>query len=111
MALKALMLRKKITDAKKELEAARANDEAFITREAELEKSISEVTTEEERDAVSEAIDQFEAEKKDHEEKKADLERQVADLEAELQEEEKEPDVPAKEEKESWQIRPFLRVW
>lgn len=95
MALKTLMLRKRITDAKKELEALCAKDEELVTREAELEVSISEVNTEEERDAVSEAIDQFEAEKKDHEEKKADLERQVADLEAELQEEEKEQDIPA----------------
>lgn len=103
MALKTLMLRKRLTDAKKELETVRANDEAFITREAELETSISEVNTEEERDAVSEAIDSFEAEKTEHEEKKADLERQVADLEAELQEEEKEQDVPqapAEERKE-----------
>lgn len=103
MALKTLMLRKRLTDAKKELEAVRANDEEFVTREAELETSISEVNTEEERDAVSEAIDSFEAEKTEHEEKKADLERQVADLEAELQEEEKEQDVPqapAEERKE-----------
>lgn len=103
MALKTLMLRKRLTDAKKELEAVRANDEAFVTREAELETSISEVNTEEERDAVSEAIDSFEAEKTEHEDKKADLERQVADLEAELQEEEKEQDVPqapAEERKE-----------
>lgn len=100
MALKTLMLRKRINDAKKELEALNAKDEALVAREAELEISISEVNTEEERDAVSEAIDEFEAEKKDHEEKKADLERQVADLEAELQEEEKEQDVPEEPAKE-----------
>lgn len=90
MALKALMLRKRLTDAKKALEELRALDESFVTREAELETSISEVNTEEERDAVSAAIDEFEADKQAHEDKKADLERQVADLEAELQEEEKE---------------------
>lgn len=100
MALKTLMLRKRINDAKKELEALNAKDEALVAREAELEISISEVNTEEERDAVSEAIDEFEAEKKDHEEKKADLERQVADLEAELQEEEKEQDIPEEPAKE-----------
>ena len=95
MALKALMLRKRINDANKALDELRAKEETFVTREAELEASISEVNTEEERDAVSAAIDEFEAEKKDHEEKKADLERQVADLEAELQEEEKEPEPAA----------------
>ena len=101
MALKALMLRKRLTDAEKALEELRAKDETFVTRETELEASISEVNTEEERDAVSAAIEEFEAEKKDHEEKKADLERQVADLEAELQEEEKEAEPaedPAPEE-------------
>ena len=103
MALKALMLRKRLNDANKELEEIRSQDESFVTREAELEASISEVNTEEERDAVSAAIEEFEAEKKDHEDKKADLERQVADLEAELQEEEKEhepEEVPAEEPKE-----------
>ncbi len=90
MALKALMLRKRLNDAKNALEELRSQNESFVTREAELEASISEVNTDEERDAVSAAIDEFEAERKDHEEKKADLERQVADLEAELQEEEKE---------------------
>lgn len=95
MALKALMLRKRINDANKALDELRAKEETFVTREAELEASISEVNTEEERDAVSAAIDEFEAEKKDHEDKKADLERQVADLEAELQEEEKEPEPAA----------------
>lgn len=96
MALKALMLRKRLNDANKELEGLRALDESFVTREAELEASISEVNTEEERDAVSAAIDEFESDKQSHEEKKADLERQVADLEAELQgEEEKQEETPA----------------
>lgn len=99
MALKALMLRKRITDAKKSLEDLRAKDEEFIKREAELEVSISEVSTEEEREAVSEAIDQFDAEKKEHEDAKASLERQVADLEAELQAEEQEQEVPETEER------------
>lgn len=110
MALKTLLLRKQITDAKKELETLRAKDEDFVTREAELETSISEVNTEEERDAVSEAIDAFEAERTAHEDKKADLERQVAELEAELQNEEAEQDVPEtpaeeRKEKETMEIR------
>ena len=93
MALKTLMLRKNLTDMKKALEDLRSNEESFLVREKELEQSISEVTTQEERDAVSEAIDAFDAEKKEYEGKKADLERQVADLEkelADLEEEQKE---------------------
>ena len=51
MALKSLMLRKKIEDKKKELEAVKAAGD-FETREAELEKSIEEAETDEEKDAV-----------------------------------------------------------
>ena len=100
MALKALMLRKKINDATKALEALRAKDADFVTRETELEKSIDEASTDEERSAVEEAIEGFEAEKAEHEEQKAGLERKISDLEADLAEEEKqqETEPPAEEE-------------
>ena len=55
MALKALMLRKKIDDKKKELEALRASNN-FEQREAELAKAIEEATTEEEKAAVEEEV-------------------------------------------------------
>lgn len=90
MALKALMLRKKITDKKKILEALRAKDEEFMTREAELEKSITEAETDEEHAAVEEAVDAYEAEKKDHEDKEQALEAEIAGLETELAETEAE---------------------
>lgn len=90
MALKALMLRKKLNDAKKALEALRAKDAEFEKREKEIEASIEEAEAEEERAAVEEAVESFEAEKKQHEDEKAGLERQITDLEKDLQEEEKE---------------------
>ena len=40
MALRALMLRKKLTTKQKELEALRAKSETLQTREAELEQAI-----------------------------------------------------------------------
>ena len=43
MALKALLLRKKIDDQKKALELLRKKDSEFEAREAELAKSIEEV--------------------------------------------------------------------
>ena len=89
MALKALMIRKRLNDAQKELNALREKDVEFVTREAELEASIEEATTEEERAAVEEAIDGFEAEKAAHEEAKGDLERRIGELENELAEEER----------------------
>lgn len=90
MALKALMLRKKLNDARKALEALRAKDAEFEKREKEIEASIEEAEAEEERAAVEEAVESFEAEKKQHEDEKAGLERQITDLEKDLQEEEKE---------------------
>lgn len=88
MALKVLMLRKKLNDANKALDALRAKDAEFQTREADLEKSIEEAGTDEERSAVEEAIDSFDAEKQEHEEEKGKLERQIEDLEKELGKEE-----------------------
>ena len=88
MALKALMLRKKLNDAKKALNALRAKDADFDTREAELEKSIEEAQTDEERSAVDEAIEGFESEKADHAAQKDDLERQIEELEKDLAAEE-----------------------
>lgn len=99
MALKVLMLRKKINTKTKELEALRAKDAEFETREAELETSINEAETEEERSAVDEAIDAFNTEKKEHEDGKAELERTIADLEEELAAEEAAQDTTPPAEK------------
>ena len=88
MALKALMLRKRLNDARKQLDALRSRDAEFETREADLEKSIEEVTADEERTAVEEAITAYETEKAAHEESKSELERTIKDLEEELAAEE-----------------------
>lgn len=80
--LKALMLRKQITDAKAELDAISGKD--YAARESEIAKSIDEVTTPAEREAVEAAIEAFETEKRDDEKKAAELKDSIADLEAEL---------------------------
>ena len=104
MALKALMLRKKIDAANKALAELRAKDESFATREAELTKAIEEAAAEtasdEERAAVEEEVDSFEAEKKEHEEKAANLEAQIRELEEALQEEERAQDTDKKPEED-----------
>lgn len=84
MAMKALMLRKKIDLKKKEQEALRAHGEELEKREAELTKAIDEVETEEEQGTVEEAVGQFEREKAEHEEKVKELDTQVRELEKEL---------------------------
>ena len=95
MALRVLMIRKKIDDKKKELEAIRKLLTEFVTREADLEKSIEEAQTEEEQKVVEEAVDKFEEEKKEAEEKEKTLSDEVDALEKELAEKEK----PEEEEK------------
>ena len=90
MALKALMLRKKINDKKSALDVLRSKDADFLTREQELETSIAEAQTEEEKATVEAAVGEFEAEKAQHEQGKADLEREIGDLETELSKEETE---------------------
>jgi hypothetical protein len=60
--LKALLLKKKIDDQKKALDALRAKDADFEKREAELAKSIEEVTEEntvEERNVIEEMVNAF----------------------------------------------------
>ena len=94
--LKALLLRKKIDERKKALNAL--NDADFEKRAKELEMSINEVTEEtskEERDALEEAVTAFEAEKAEHDEKKSALEKEISELEGELAAEEAKQDTEA----------------
>lgn len=117
MALKTLILRKNIDSANKQietlkgkLEELRTKDEEFSKREAELESAINEVTeetSEEDKNAVDEAVKSFDEEKQAHEtetksvlEEIEKLESEVADKEKELSEieetqEDKEPIAPA----------------
>lgn len=95
MALKALMLRKRLNDAQKALDTLRAKDADFETRKADIEKAIEEADTEEERAAVEEAIATYETEKEAHESEAASLEAQVRQLEEELTAEEQAQGEPA----------------
>ena len=92
MALRVCLLRKKITDAKKALDALREKDAEFETRKADLEASINEAQTDEERSAVEEAVDAFDAEEAAHEAEKDNLDQTIKDLEKELEEEESKQD-------------------
>lgn len=91
MALKALLLKKKLDETKKALDVLRAKDADFQTREADLAKGIEEVneeTTVEERNALDEMVSAFETEKAAHEEEKGNLERMIGNLENDLAAEE-----------------------
>ena len=103
MALKALMLRKKLSDAQKALNALTAKDAEFTSRESEIATSIEEAETEEEKAAVEEAVTAFETDKAAHESEKEGLEGTIRDLEEQLSAEERAqntepaPDAPAPE--------------
>lgn len=86
MALKALILRQKIDQAKKGLAAL--DFDALKKREEDLTAATMEAKTDEEFDAVSAEVEAYEADKAALEEKKAEFERTIADLEKELAEEE-----------------------
>lgn len=97
MALKVLMLRKRIDEKKAALEDLKAVD--FAVREAELEGDIEKAQTEEEKAAVEDEIAKFEAEKKENQEKAESLQEEIEALESELAEEERSQDpAPAKRE-------------
>ena len=99
MALKALMLRKRIDQKKKELEQLRASEKDIEKREAELVIAIEEANTEDEQAAVQESVDALIEEKGKLEESVAELDKVIKDLEAELQDEEakQETEPPAAE--------------
>jgi HK97 family phage major capsid protein len=85
MALKQLMLSKKIEQRKTSLLELVTQEAGLKTREAELEASIDEAKTDEETAAVEEAADKLETEKKELDEKKSKLENEIAELEGELE--------------------------
>lgn len=91
MALKQIMLRKKIDMKRSELNQLISKDADFATREAELEAAIGEATTEEEQTTVTEQVEAFETEKKEHEEAKTALEEEITGLEEELSAAETDP--------------------
>ena len=95
MALKVLMLRKRIDDARKALEELRAKDAEFEAREAEIRTAIDEAQTDEERGTVEEAVEKFDGDKEAHETAKGDLERTIEGLENDLAAAEAEQETPA----------------
>ena len=95
MALKQIMLSRKIEQKKQELAALREKDADFQTREDALTQAIEEAQTEEEQKTVEEEVEKFDTEKTAHDEAKEKLEVEIGDLEAELEAAEVDPPAPA----------------
>lgn len=84
MALKVLLMRKRLDGLRSQLAALRERDEEFATRETQLAEAIQEVTNDEERNAVEEMVNTFESERDAHEQQETELEQQISELEEEL---------------------------
>ena len=111
MALRILMIRKRLEDKRSErkklqeaLDTARERKNALTEREAELESDIAEANTEEERAAVEAAVAEFETESAEAATAETEaqnalnsLDEEIAGLENELETVEKEADPPAPE--------------
>lgn len=85
MAIKQLMLSKKIEQRKSSLAELQTQQEGLTTRSAELEKALEEAKTDEEIAAVEEEVNKLDTDQTDLDEKKGKLEGEIADLEGELE--------------------------
>lgn len=98
--LKILLLQKQRDDKKGILAELQKKMEGFKTREAELEADIQAAQSEEEKQVVGNAVDEFDKERTEAEKQAEDLEKEVADLDrqiAELEEKSRSTEKKAKE--------------
>lgn len=95
--LRALLLAKALKEKRTQLEALKAAAEGLEKREAELAEDIEAAVTDEEKEAVNEAVEAYEAEKAENEEKTRELESEIAELEEQLKETESAPAATAGE--------------
>lgn len=111
MALKALLLRRSIDSKNEMMKQLMEKDESFRTREKELEAAIMEAATDDDRAAVDQEVEKFEAEKSAHEDEKQRLAQEIEGLEADLEKLEEETPAPAassnppKERKDSMNLK------
>ena len=115
MALKALMLRKRIDLKKKDLEQLRTQMTDLEKREAELTLAIEEVTNEDEQKAVQESVDALIEEKEKLEASVEEIDQVIKDLEAELEAAEEDQSTepapaPAPEEQNKERSKPMSEV-
>lgn len=103
MALKVILLRKKVDQKNKLLEELRSKNSKFVEREKELETAIEEITdetSEEDRNTIEGEVEDLSKEKEANEEDIKKLEKEIEDMEVEIKnEEEKAPIQIAKEER------------
>lgn len=89
MALKAIMIAKKLEMKRAAFDELVAKDAEFETRSAEIEKAIGEAKTEDEQKAVEEALKKYTEEEAAHNEEKEKLSAEIKGLEKDLEDAEK----------------------
>lgn len=94
MALRVLMLRKKLDERRAALEELRAAASSFQMREAELEQAIGEAGTDEEKETVEAAVDQFDKDRDENTAACGKLEGEIKDIEKEIEELERKAPAP-----------------
>lgn len=85
MALRTLVLNKRIHEKRERLTQLEATREELRSRETQLESDIEAAQTDEERAAVDEAIETFDREQNENNEQISAIEGEIADLERELE--------------------------
>lgn len=84
--LRTILLNKQIRDREAELEALRARETEFATREADLAEAIDSAETAEERSVVEESVTALENEQAEAAQQRAALEGEIAELRGQLAE-------------------------
>lgn len=101
MALKQLILNKKITERSAKITALRADEAKLKDDEKDLESALDEAETDEDVKLVEESADDLEKKIKENADEMAKLEKEKTDLEAQLAEiEDEQPEVKTDDEKE-----------
>lgn len=94
MALKAIMIAKKLEMKRAAFDELVAKDAEFETRSAEIEKAIGEAKTEDEQKAVEDALEKYTEEEAAHNEEKEKLSAEIKGLEKDLEDAEKDQPEP-----------------
>ncbi|EOA0780957.1 phage major capsid protein [Listeria monocytogenes] len=86
MALKQLMIQKKLDSKRSDLEELETRSKTFKEREEELTRALEEAKTEEEVSTVEKSVDELESEKEKLEKERDELTAKIEELEKELEE-------------------------
>lgn len=99
MAIRTLMIRKNLDDAKKKREALETRAAELEKREAELIEAIEEASTDEEKEVVRSEVESYEEDKKALDDERGELDDTIEELEGELEKEEEAQDRAAEPKK------------